>query len=159
MTSNSLGMLLLPALFLQLLFSPSHSQQTGAYPSVSSVATYRPVTADSVCGADGPEQYCQYTNDATPYPSLGLLPTCIAATCDNTCPHAATSPDGFDLASAGSLGPGVTPAQGREGGGNMALRFQSSFVEVPASNVPALSELGFTFAAWINRDPSSNSRG
>lgn len=151
--------LLALALYLQLLVSPSHSQQTGAYPPVDSVATYRPVTADSVCGANGPEQYCQYTTDTAASPSLGLLPSCIMATCDNTCPHATTSPSGFNLAAAGTLGAGVTQVQGREGVEVTAFRFQSSSIEVAANNVPGLGENGFTFVAWINRDSSSNSRG
>ena len=152
-------LLLATAIFLQSLLSPSHSQQTGAYPSVASVATYRPVTADSVCGSDGPEQYCQYTTDADISPSFGLLPSCIEATCDNTCPHSASSPAGFRPAAAGTLGSGVAAAPGREGGEeNTAFRFQSSSIQVPASSVPLLDENGFTFAAWINRD-SDSSRG
>ena len=158
MTANCRGILPLLALYLQLLVSPSHSQQTGAYPPVDSVATYRPVTSDSVCGANGPEQYCQYTTD-TSTSSLGLLPSCILATCDNACPHSTTSPTGFNLATAGTLGAGVTQVQGREGVEGAAFRFQNSFIEVTANRVPELGENGFTFAAWINRDASSNSRG
>ena len=150
--------LLAAALVLHSLVSPSHSQQqTGAYPSVASVATYRPVFADSVCGSDGPEQYCRYTSDAAVSPSLGLLPSCIPATCDNTCPHSSSSPIGSPLAEAGTLGSGVTAAQGRRvDEENSAFRFQSSSIEVPAAAVPLLGEQGFTFAAWINRDPDSN---
>ena len=152
------GRHLLVLVLLQLVSSPSHSQQTGAYPSVTSVATYRPVTADSVCGADGPEQYCQYTSDSAASSSLGLLPTCIEATCDNTCPHSTASPEPLRPASAGTLGPGVIRVQGREEGETTAFRFQRSSIEVSASFVPALGENGFTFAAWINRDAAS-SRG
>ena len=151
--------LLAAVIFLQFLLSPSHSQQTGAYPSVASVATYRPVTADSLCGSNGPEQYCQYTTDTVVSQSLGLLPSCIEATCDNTCPHSDSSPAGFRLAAAGTLGSGVTAALGRESGEQTAFRFQSSSVEVPASAMPLLSDNGFTFAAWINRESSSNTRG
>ena len=151
--------LLAAVIFLQFLLSPSHSQQTGAYPSVASVATYRPVTADSLCGSNGPEQYCQYTTDTVVSQSLGLLPSCIEATCDNTCPHSDSSPAGFRLAAAGTLGSGVTAALGRESGEQTAFRFQSSSVEVPASALPLLSDNGFTFAAWINRESSSNTRG
>ena len=151
-------MLMVTVLVLQSLLSPCHSQQTGAYPSVASVATYRPVTADSVCGSDGPEQYCRYTSDTVVSQSLGLLPTCIEATCDDTCPHSASSPEGFQLAATGSLGSGVTPAQGRDSEEeNTAFLFQSSSIQVPASAVPQLGDQ-FTFAAWINRDASS-SRG
>lgn len=151
---------MLLALVLQLsdVLSPAHSQQTGAYPSVASVATYRPVAADSVCGANGAEQYCQYTTEATVSPSFGLLPTCIEATCDNTCPHATMSPDVFRPASAGTLGPVVIRVQGRGGEDNTAYRFESSSIEVAAGLVPALSENGFSFATWINRDIGS-SRG
>ena len=144
---------LLLVLALEFLPSPAHSQQTGAYPSVASVATYRPVTADSVCGANGPEQYCQYTNDADAF--FGLLPTCIEATCDNTCPHATESPDPFRLAAVGTLGSGVTPARGR-GGENTAFRFESSSIEVAAELVPALTANGFSFATWINSDPNTS---
>ena len=150
---------LLSAMFLlQFLLSPSHSQQTGAYPSVASVATYRPVTADSVCGSDGPEQYCRYTDDTAVSPSLGLLPSCIEATCNNTCSHSDSSPAGFQPAAAGTLGSGVTAALGRESGEQTAFRFQSSSIQVPASAVPLLSENGFSFAAWINRE-SNGIRG
>ena len=148
---------LLLVLLLQLLASPSHSQQTGAYPSVASVATYKPVTADSVCGANGPEQYCKYTSDTAVSPSLGLLPSCIEARCDNTCPHSTTSPDPFRPASAGTLRSGVTQVEGR-GGDATAFQFESSSIEVAANVVPALGapDDGFTFATWINRNPDSN---
>ena len=149
--------LLLAVFALEFLPSPAHSQQTGAYPSVASVATYRPVTADSVCGANGPEPYCQYTTDAEA--SFGLLPNCIEATCDNTCPHATESPDPFRPSTVGTLGSGVTPAQGREGGENTAFQFESSFIEVAAELVPPLTANGFSFAAWINRDQDTSSRG
>ena len=151
---------LLGTLFLlHLLLSPSHSQQTGAYPSVASVATYRPVAADSVCGSNGPEQYCRYTTDRVVSPTLGLEPSCIEATCDNTCPHSFASPTAFRPAAAGTAGPGVTAAPGREGEEQTAFRFQSSSIEVPADAVPLLSENGFTFAAWINRGSGSIARG
>lgn len=143
---------------LLFLPSPAHPQQTGAYPSVASVATYRPVTANSVCGANGPEQYCQYTTDTAVSPSLGLLPSCVEATCDNTCPHSATSPVAFRPAAVGTLGSGVTRVPGRAGE-NTAFLFESSSIEVAADQVPALSENGFSFATWINRRSSNSSRG
>lgn len=149
--------MLLAFVLLQCLPSPAHPQQTGAYPSVASVATYRPVAANSVCGANGPEQYCQFTTDTSVSPSLGLLPSCDEATCDNTCPHSATSPAAFHPAAVGTLGLGVTRVPGRSGGENTAFLFESSSIEVAADQVPVLSENGFSFATWINR--SSSSRG
>ena len=147
---------LLCAVFLHLCLSPAHAQQ-GEYPAVESVAAYRPVVADSVCGADGPEQYCQFTTDNVDSPSLGLLPTCIEATCDNTCPHAAASPNPFRPAAEGMRGSGVTSAPGRDPEGtSTALRFENSFIEVPTEQVPQISANGFSFAAWINRDDDSN---
>lgn len=150
--------MLLVFVLLQFLPSPAHLQQTGAYPSVASVATYRPVTANSVCGASGPEQYCRYTTDTSVSPSLGLLPSCTEATCDNTCPHSATSPVPFQPAAVGTLGSGVTRVPGRAGGENTAFLFESSSIEVAVDQVPVLSENGFSFATWINRN-SSRSRG
>lgn len=151
--------MLLAFVLLHCLPSPAHPQQTGAYPNVASVATYRPVTANSVCGANGPEQYCQFTTDTSVSPSLGLLPSCAEATCDNTCPHSATSPEAFRPAAVGTLGSGVTRTPGRAGGEeNTAFLFESSSIEVAADQVPALSENGFSFATWINRS-SSSSRG
>lgn len=138
------------------LLSPSHSQQTGAYPSVGSVATYRPVMADSVCGSDGPEQYCQYTTNTAVSSSLGLLPSCLNLTCDNTCPHSDSSPEEFRPSATGVLGTGVSTVKGRDGTENAAFQFQSSSIEV--NSVPLLGEEGFTFAAWVNRE-SGNSRG
>ena len=152
--------LLLAFLFqLLLIMNPTHSQllQTGEYPAVASVATYKPVTADSVCGADGPEQYCKYTTSTSVSPSLGLLPTCIEATCDNTCPHSTSSPDPFRPAAVGTLGADVTRAQGREGEGDTAFQFESSSIEVAAGLVPTVGATdGFSFAAWINRDSGSS---
>lgn len=142
---------------LLLCLSPAQPLQTGEYPPVASVATYRPAIADSVCGADGPEQYCQFTTNTALSPSLGLLPSCLEATCDNTCPHAAASPIPFRPAAEGVRGSGITLAQGREpGGARTALRFENSFVEVPASQVPELGTNGFSFAAWINIEDDSN---
>lgn len=148
--------MLLAFVLLQCLPSPAHPQQTGAHPNVASIATYRPVTANSVCGANGPEQYCQFTTDTSVSPSLGLLPSCAVATCDNTCPHSTTSPE---AAAVGTLGSGVTRVPGRAGGENTAFLFESSSIEVPADQVPALGENGFSFATWINRSSSSSSRG
>lgn len=146
--------ILVCVLCLQLLLSSALAQDTGEYPGVVSVATYRPVTADSVCGASGSEQYCQFTTDA----AASLLPNCIEATCNNTCPFSSSSPSPFRLAEVGVSGAGVTPATGREGNGSTALRFENSFIDVPAGVVPALTEFGFSFAAWINREEST-SRG
>ena len=146
--------LLLCALCLQLLLGLASAQQTGEYPGVASVATYRPVTADSVCGANGPEQYCQYTTDSI----ASLLPNCIEAICDNTCQFSILSPTPFLPAEVGVRGAGVTPSQGRDGSGNTALRFQGSSIEVAAGLVPLLTDNGFTFAAWINSDEGA-SRG
>ena len=145
---------LLCALCLQLLLSSVLAQDTGEYPGVASVATYRPVTADSVCGASGAEQYCQFTSDA----EASLLPNCMEATCNNTCPFSSSSPSPFRLAEVGVSGEGVTPAPGRKGNEGTALRFENSFIEVPAVFVPALTEYGFSFAAWINMEEGT-SRG
>ena len=145
---------LLCTLCLRLLLSSVLAQDTGEYPSVASVAAYRPVSADSVCGAGGSEQYCQFTSDA----AASLLPNCIEATCNNTCPFSSPSPSPFRLAEVGVSGAGVTPAPGREGNGSTALRFESSFIDVPAERVPALTDYGFSFAAWINREEGA-SRG
>ncbi len=125
----------------------ANAQAVGEYPTISSVATYRPITASSVCGANGGEEYCEYTADAV----ASLAPNCLSQICDNTCPHSASSPNPVALATLGSF-VGVTTEEGRPGSTGQALRFNSSFVEVSAAFVPPLSGDGFSFATWVNQD-------
>lgn len=138
---------LLTLLALMVPLRPAGAQVLGEYPDPQSLATYRPVTATSVCGPDGPEDYCAYTSDA----AGSLAPNCILQVCDNTCPHASASPLPTQLASLGSF-VGVTTEAGRPGSTGQALRFNSSFVEVDAAFVPALGDDGFSFAAWIRQE-------
>lgn len=122
--------------------------ELGEYPSINSVATYRPVTASSVCGAAGAEDYCRYTIDSL----ASLAPNCIEDVCNNTCPHSSASPPFLSLPTLGTFGPGVNTAQGRPGSTASALLFNASFVEIPAANVPLLGPRGFSFTAWIRQN-------
>ena len=144
-------MRLLALSLLALLQAELGTAQTpvpGEYPPIGIVATFRPVTATSVCGASGPEDYCSYTEDN----EASLAPNCILATCDNTCPHSSTSPPPTLLATLGTFGPGVSTAEGRPGSSGTALSFNSSFVAVPAALVPPLGDSGFSFTAWIRQE-------
>ena len=120
----------------------------GEYPPISSVATFRPVTATSTCGEDGAENYCRFTSDS----SASLAPNCIADVCNNTCPHSSQSPDPTPIATLGSLGSGVTPTQGRPGSSTSALEFLNSSITVSVARVPLIADAGFSFSAWINQN-------
>ena len=120
----------------------------GEYPSIASVATYRPVTASSVCGANGAEAFCSYTTDA----AASLEPNCMGDICNNTCPHSSSSPPPVSISTLGTFGPGVTTAEGRPGSPGGALRFNSSFVAISPSLVPLLGDRGFSFSAWIRQE-------
>ncbi len=146
MRTNRSSRILLGFLLAILPLRLVHAQVRGEYPDPHSLATYRPVTATSICGVDGPEDYCEYTTDA----AASLAPNCIAQVCDNTCPHSAVSPPPVELATLGAF-VGVTTEAGRPGSSGQALRFNSSFVEVDAAFVPPLSDDGFSFASWIRQ--------
>ena len=120
----------------------------GEYPAISSVATFRPVTATSTCGESGAENYCRFTSDST----ASLAPNCIADVCNGTCPHSSQSPDPTPIATLGSLGSGVSPTQGRPGSSTSALEFQNSSITVSVARVPQIAGGGFSFSAWINQN-------
>ena len=120
----------------------------GEYPSPTSVATYRPVTASSICGANGAENYCRYTTDAT----ASLAPNCMSTVCNNTCPFSSSSPPPIQIATLGTLGAGVTTTNGRPGTATGALRFVNSSINVSETLLPIVDGRGFSFAAWINQD-------
>ena len=123
----------------------------GEYPPISSVATYRPVTATSTCGEGGNDNYCRFTTDST----ASLAPNCITDVCNRTCPHSASSPRPTAVATLGSLGSGVAATQGRPGSTTSALEFQNSSVVVSVARVPLIGDLGFSFAAWVNQNPGN----
>lgn len=120
----------------------------GEYPSPTSVATYRPVTASSVCGANGAENYCRYTTDA----AASLAPQCISTVCNNTCPFSSSSPPPIQIATLGTFSAGVTTTNGRPGTATGALRFVNSSINVSETLLPIVDGRGFSFAAWINQD-------
>ena len=127
--------------------------QLGEYPPIMSVATSKPVTASSVCGSGSVEPFCAYTSDST----ASLAPNCIATNCSSTCPFSDTSPTPLDLFGVvDSFPPGVSTVAGRPGSAGDALEFQDSSLEVQASNLPLIGDLGFTFAAWINQNAGNN---
>lgn len=144
--------LLLTSLLLHLvgdIFTNCGAQLLlGEYPPISSVATYRPVTATSTCGEGGAESYCRFTADSTG----SLAPNCITTVCNSTCPHSSSSPVPTAIATLGSLGSGVVATQGRPGSSTSALEFQNSSIVVSAARVPLIGDQGLSFAAWINRD-------
>lgn len=124
------------------------AQLVGEYPPISSVATYRPVTATSTCGEGVAENYCRYTANSV----ASLAPNCIADVCNNTCPHSSSSPDPIAIATLGSLGSGVSATQGRPGSSTSALQFQESSINVSVARVPLIGDQGFSFSAWINQN-------
>ena len=128
-----------------------HAQLSGVYPPISSVATYRPVTATSTCGEGGAENYCRFTADSV----ASLAPNCIADVCNNTCPHSSASPDPVAIATLGSLGSGVTTIEGRPGSSTSALDFQNSSIVVSAARVPLIGGQGLSFSVWINQSPGN----
>lgn len=147
--TSHFNLLLLLIEVLYFVICPARAQIVqGEYPPISGVAAFRPVTASSVCGSGGAEGYCGYTIDD----SASLAPNCIETVCNNTCPHASSSPPPVSLATLGTFGPGVTTTEGRPGSTADALRFESSFVSIPASAVPLVGDRGFSFAAWIRQD-------
>lgn len=125
-----------------------HAQPLGEYPPISSVATYRPVTASSTCGEGRAETYCRFTTDS----AASLAPNCISDVCNNTCPHSSSSPDPTAIAALGSLGSGVVTTQGRPGSVTSALEFQNSSITVSVARVPLIGDLGLSFSAWINQN-------
>ena len=126
-----------------------HAQELlGEYPQISSVATYRPVTATSTCGVNGAETYCRFTSDST----ASLAPNCISEVCNNTCPHSSSSPTPTPIATLGSLGSGVVATQGRPESSTGALDFTNSSIIVLAARVPLVGNQGLSFSAWINQD-------
>ena len=144
--------ILLPLLsaFLLMMAGRARGQTVlGENPAISALSTFRPADSTSVCGAEGPQDYCLFTANA----GDSLAPNCVRLRCDNTCPFASASPHPVDLASlASSIGSGVSATQGRPGTTSSALRFQNSSITVPAASVPAFSDQGFSFALWINQD-------
>ena len=131
----------------------TQNPEIGEYPSIINVAPYRPVTSNSVCGVNGAEDFCMYTQDS----AASLAPNCIAAVCNNTCPHSSTSPAPIRLAAlADSFGDGVSTEAGRPGSTGEALRFNSSFVRVAGALVPPISDGGFSFGAWIKQDAGNS---
>ena len=142
--------LLLIALLVANLERFSRAQNVlGEYPGISSLAAFRPVETSSVCGENGPEDYCLYTSNA----GASLLPNCQRAQCDNTCPFSSRSPTPLGLAAlSGNFGSGISGTQGRPGSSSQALRFQNSSISIPAARVPVISSNGFSFAVWINQD-------
>ena len=142
---------LLASLALHIVRPPltCHAQQLlGEYPPISSVATYRPVTATSTCGVDGAETYCRFNADST----ASLAPNCISDVCNNTCPHSSISPAPIAIATLGSLGSGVAATEGRPGSSTGALEFTDSSITVLAARVPLVGDRGLSFTAWINQD-------
>ena len=143
-------LLLLSAISLST-FNHFSSGQTvsGEYPTINALSAFRPVQSSSVCGQNGPEDYCTFTSNS----QASLLPNCMQLQCDNTCPFGSTSPAGLDLASlAGSFGSGVSATQGRPGTTTAALRFQNSSISIAAANLPPLSSNGFSFTLWVKQD-------
>ena len=126
-----------------------HAQELlGEYPPISSVATYRPVTATSTCGVNGAETYCRFTSDS----AASLAPNCISDVCNNTCPHSSSSPAPTPIATLGSLGSGVVATQGRPESSTGALDFTNSSITVLAARVPLVGNQGLSFSVWINQN-------
>lgn len=125
----------------------------GVSPPISALGAFRPAQSTSVCGKNGVEDYCIYTSDA----AASLLPNCITAQCNDTCPISSTSPSPFNLVSlAGSFGQGVSATQGRPGSETSAILFQDGSISIATASVPIASANGFSFAAWINQDEGNN---
>ena len=146
--------LVLAVTFMSILGKVCIGQDVpGAYPTIGSLAAFRPVESSSVCGEGGSDDYCLYTPDSV----ASLLPNCMQVQCNNTCPFSSSSPSPIDLASlSSSFGPGVSATQGRPGSTSSALRFQNSSISIPAASVPAISNNGFSFAAWIKQDEDNH---
>jgi len=119
--------------------------QRGEFPSTDNLASFKPVTSSSICGATQAESYCLFTTNSV----ASLLPNCIERICNNTCPFGDQFPSPIDLISLGTFGEGVETALDGPGSQNNAVFINSSSISIPFGDV-VLQDNGFSFGAWVN---------
>ena len=137
-------------LLLFLFGMPMVFAQRGEYPTLENLAPFKPVTSTSVCGSDQAETFCLFTSDST----ASLAPNCISRVCNNTCPFGSQPPLPLDLISLGTFSTGVTMAPAGPGSQNSSVFINGSSISIPSENI-VVQEAGFSFAAWINLEFTS----
>ena len=124
---------------------------SGEFPQPLAVSLHKPVSTTSTCGVE-PEQFCQYTTDAED----SLSPNCNSETCNNTCPFSSSSPTPVNLTEIGTKGDGVVSSSEFGPGNTVVMDFSNSFISIPSSSAPQVSNNGFTFGAWIKQDQDND---
>lgn len=124
--------------------------QRGEDPSIGNLAPFKPVTSTSVCGSDQAESYCHFSTDST----ASFAPNCISRVCNNTCPFGSRPPQPLDLISLGTFGAGVTIAPAGPGSQSNSVFINDSSISIPSENI-VVQEAGFSFAAWVNLETTS----
>ena len=143
-------MMVLTAGLLLFLLQEVAFAQRGEFPLFENLAPFKPVTSTSVCGSDQAESYCHFTSNSV----ASLAPNCISRICNNTCPFGSTSPQSLDLISLGTFGTGVVMAPPGPGSQSSSVFINGSSISIPSENI-VLEEFGFSFAAWISLETTS----
>ena len=140
----------LPIYLLLFLLEEIAFAQRGEYPLIENLAPFKPVTSTSVCGSDQAESYCHFTSDS----AASFAPNCISRVCNNTCPFGSQLPQPLDLISIGTFGTRVVLAPAGPGSQSSSVSINGSSISIPSESI-VVQEAGFSFAAWINLETSS----